>query len=81
MSKPKFFRSYEIERDENGMPTKMYWTGDYLIPDTDEHRKRSDSEKLEEWEKLYGKPTSAEVNESAASHSATSSSTSTNEPD
>lgn len=51
MSEPKFFRSYTFERDSEGMPTKMYWSGDFRQPTKEE----SDRAKLEEHERIYGK--------------------------
>ena len=53
----KTFRSYEIIRDENGMPTKMIWRGDYRLRDRATRRAEMDQRKLAEHEKIYGKRT------------------------
>jgi len=48
------FRSYEIVRDAEGLPTKMYWLGDYTIPDPAGNA-QLDQDKLREWQAIYGK--------------------------
>jgi len=52
--KRKTFRAYEIERDAEGLPTKLTWRGDHPIP---ERRSEADAErdKLAEHERIYGK--------------------------
>lgn len=50
----KIYRDFSIERDESGMPTKMYWRGDYAIPPAPTKAEREQA-KLKEWEALYGK--------------------------
>jgi hypothetical protein len=51
VSKRKVFRSYSCERDAQGMPTKLFWEGDFHVPSKEE----LDRAKLEEHERIYGK--------------------------
>lgn len=48
------FRAYSFERDEKGMPTKMYWLGDIPLPER-KTREQQDEERLIEHERTYGK--------------------------
>lgn len=54
MADPKIFRRYEIERDAQGIPTKLCWLGDCVIPPLPT-RAEVDAQKLAEWQQLYGK--------------------------
>jgi hypothetical protein len=50
----KVFRSYEIVRDNEGMPTRLLWNGDYRLPALQAKAER-DQKKLEEYQRIYGK--------------------------
>ena len=50
----KTFRRYEIERDADGMPTKMVWLGDVELPPL-LSKAEAEAEKLAKHEAVYGK--------------------------
>jgi len=53
-AKPKIFRSWSIERDAEGLPCKLYWDGDFVIP-AKQTPAELDAERLAEHEQIYGK--------------------------
>jgi hypothetical protein len=54
MRKERIFRSYDIERDKDGMPCRLLWLGDFKIPPKPT-KEEVDQQRLQEWESAYGK--------------------------